>query len=607
METRSKKRITNDAEDDDTQQDHKRTKCSNNGGTIAMQTELVDAATHREVVSASNQRSLSPPAFNSSSNNDNILPLCQPCSPNVNNTTSSEALATDTSMSTTNNLADTTHGNNNHQSEVTSPPSASSALAAEAETSANNNGADLQPPPNHDHHSFEVEPASVAQFPPVNDNPSFDADELNEKFCKEFFVGRWFDSWQEALDEVQRWQNMHYNRVRKEGRQGAKCSCSGNSHSKAKESGEKVVSTKQFSKSTDCLMAIRWSKKKRDGDRVCITYVNGKHNHPCNLAYAAKVQKLSGRDIQSILPILAMPFAPYLEGGCKPTTAQARKLIKAHLGGGVQVDATSIATITAAVTQYVNSDKFEGIPQIDSRSMIAQFRKYITNDAATEGCSQILDRVLKNSCGETSWTVYQLLEELKRSDPDEFDYRIHKDSEGCIDAVCWQTGVHRAAFQLYGDIIFLDARKKDTMNALGLRYMTLVAIDGDNQFWPISHTFVFEEEHALYEFACKATLDMTPGRTNDSVKLGFGDLFFEQDRVKMWFPKILMMIDAYHLIYAKNGKSVMAQDFGPAVWNNLSNHFIKALEADDKDVFLVSVSSVLNLCWIDVCTVLTFC
>ena len=63
---------------------------------------------------------------------------------------------------------------------------------------------------------------------------------------------------------------MHYNRVRKEGRQGAKCSCSGNSHSKAKESGQKVLSTKQFSTSSNYPMEIRWSNKKEDGGRVRI-------------------------------------------------------------------------------------------------------------------------------------------------------------------------------------------------------------------------------------------------------------------------------------------------------------------------------------------------
>jgi len=68
----------------------------------------------------------------------------------------------------------------------------------------------------------------------------------------------------------------------------------------------------------------------------------------------------------------------------------------------VQVDATSNCTITAAVTQYVNSDKFESIRRIDSQSKLGQFRKYTTYDAAIEGCTQILGGVMKNSCGETS-------------------------------------------------------------------------------------------------------------------------------------------------------------------------------------------------------------
>ena len=87
--------------------------------------------------------------------------------------------------------------------------------------------------------------------------------------------------------------------------------------------------------------------------------------------------------------------------------------------------------------------------------------------------------------------------------------------------------MHRATFQLYGDAFFLDARKRDTMNVLGMRYMTLVVIDANNKFWPISHSFVFEEDHTLYEFACHSTLEMTPGRRKESIKLDFGDLFFE--------------------------------------------------------------------------------
>lgn len=338
-------------------------------------------------------------------------------------------------------------------------------------------------------------------------------------------------------------------------------------------------------------MEIRWSMKKEHLPKVCITFVNGLHNHPCSLSCAATVQKLSGRPIKSILPIIAVPFAPHLKGGKSIKYETARDLIKAHLGSDVPLDCRTLSTIIAAVKKYIDSDEYTGIPQIDSASMIAQFRNFVTNDVATEDCSKILEGVLTKSSGETSWTVYQLMEELKRKDPEEFDYRMHKDSYGSIDGVCWQTGVHRAAFQRFGDMIFLDARKKDTQNALGLIYMTLVVIDANNKFWPICHAFVFEENHDLYGFACNAALEMTPGRTRESIRLGYGDLFFDPRRVKEWFPNILMMIDAYHLIFMEQPRSVMAKDFG-SVWSSLKSHMVNAMEARDKEGFLVSSNCV---------------
>ena len=65
-----------------------------------------------------------------------------------------------------------------------------------------------------------------------------------------------------------------------------------------------------------------------------------------------------------------------------------------------------------------------------------------------------------------------------------------------------------------------------------------------------------------------------------------------RDRVKGWFPNIRMMIDSYHLIYAKSGQSILAKEFGPAMWSALRPHFVKALEADTKADFIVSVSNI---------------
>ena len=488
--------------------------------------------------------------------------------------------------------------NNNDNNRPGDFPSAPAPLEASSEPNQSDNNAhqsnevlSLSPPDELPPSlpAQEAAPSMIAAvpLPPPDAVPHYTPEYVQTEFERQFPIGRCFDNAKKCYDAIQAFQNRHYCRVRKQGRQGCKCSCSANTHSRAKDTGMKSVDIQEFSMSTDCKMEVRWSQKKKHNGKVFIIFVNGFHNHPCNLSRAANQQKLSGRDIKSILPTIAIPFAPHLQGGRSIETKTARTLIRSHLGDEVQTDATTIATIVAAVKKYIDSDEYKGIPQIDSKSMVAQFRKFVTNDTATEDCSKILKSVITNSSSETSWIVYQLMEALKTKDPEEFDYRMHKDEHGNIDAVCWQTGVHRAAFLRYGNILFLDARKKDTQNVLGLIYMTLVVIDANNKFWPIGHAFVFEETHDLYEFACNAVLSMTPGRSRESIVLGYGDLFFERDRVKMWFPNILMMIDAYHLIHMEQPKSVMAKDFGSA-WPGIKQHMINALKANSKDDFLVS-------------------
>ena len=589
--------------DDEEDQRHKRAKQSSRGegsnheGNSELEALTQEEEDVAEESSVTQSNTTTTPFALLSTNND--APTTEASQSHNNNAFLETAAVGNVSNNYLPNGDDQNNNDNNCPDDYPSPPTLLAASESERPQSNNNahqsNEVPSLPPPD----ELPPLPAQAAQqkaapsmiaavpLPPPDEVPHYTPEYVKAEFERQFPIGRYFNTAKDCYDAIQAFQNRHYCRVRKQGRQGAKCSCSANTHSRAKDTGMKSVDIQEFSMSTDCKMEVRWSQKKTDNGRVSISFVNGFHNHPCNLSRAANQQKLSGRDIKSILPIIAIPFAPHLQGGRSIETKTARTLIRSHLGDEVQTDATTIATIVAAVKKYIDSDEFNGIPQIDSNSMVAQFRKFVTNDTATEDCSKILKSVITNSSSDTSWIVYQLMEELKRKDPEEFDYRMHKDKHGNIDAVCWQTGVHRAAFLRYGNILFLDARKKDTQNVLGLIYMTLVVIDANNKFWPICHAFVFEETHDLYEFACNAALSMTPGRTRESVVLGYGDLFFERDRVKMWFPNILMMIDAYHLIHMEKPKSVMAKDFGSA-WSALKQHMINALKANSKDDFLVS-------------------
>jgi hypothetical protein len=435
-------------------------------------------------------------------------------------------------------------------------------------------------------------PTTGVTCPPQQEVPSRDNEQVAALFHAAFPVDKDYDSRRALYTDVVDFGNKNFFSVRNEGRRSIKCSRASNSNSRKKDAKEKTVSTKEFAVASDCPVEVRFTLRKIDNGRVKISFCNGLHNHPLDVPNASISQRLAGRDIESVLPLIAPQFAPHLKDGGKLNISLARNIIKAHLHANVDISAQSILTIVKAVQKYIKSEKFGGLPAIDSKGMLSQFSTYVASDDATEQCHEILENVMTNSSGETSWKVLQLLEALKVNDPHEFDFRIHKDLAGNIDAFTWQTGVNRGAFRLFGDAIFLDARKKETMNELGMKYMTLVVIDANNKFWPISHSFVFEEDHTLYEFACKSTLEMTPGRTKESVLLGYGDMFFEPDRVKGWFPNIRMMIDSYHLIYAKSGQSILAKEFGPAMWSALRPHFVKALEADTKADFIVSVSNI---------------
>ena len=96
------------------------------------------------------------------------------------------------------------------------------------------------------------------------------------------------------------------------------------------------------------------------GGKVKISFVEGLHNHPCDVPQAAVSQRLSGRNIESVLPLVAVPVAPHLRGGGgeKITLSTARKIPKAHLGNGIDIDAKSLSNVIAAVSKYI---KFIGI------------------------------------------------------------------------------------------------------------------------------------------------------------------------------------------------------------------------------------------------------
>ena len=63
---------------------------------------------------------------------------------------------------------------------------------------------------------------------------------------------------------------------------------------------------------------------------------------------------------------------------------------------------------------------------------------------------------------------------------DGFDYRVAKDSKGRPNGYVWMTSAMRAAYEQFGDVIYLDAMAKE-QNSIAWPYIGPTMLDGSNK------------------------------------------------------------------------------------------------------------------------------
>jgi hypothetical protein len=87
--------------------------------------------------------------------------------------------------------------------------------------------------------------------------------------------------------------------------------------------------------------------------------------------------------------------------------------------------------------------------------------------------------ILRNALNETSASsrIEKLLDDLVKKDPG-FAYRIARADSGSISGYVYMTSVMRARWERYGDVLFLDAMKRQ-LNSLHWPYLSVVCLEGD--------------------------------------------------------------------------------------------------------------------------------
>jgi hypothetical protein len=199
-------------------------------------------------------------------------------------------------------------------------------------------------------------------------------------------------------------------------------------------------------------------------------------------------------------------------------------------------------------------------------------------DLGSKHAAELLKEAMNE--GNDGAQVEKFLRSLKTMDQ-RFDYRIAKDNLGATCGYCWQTPVMRADLEQYGDVLFLDAMKRQ-QNLLYWPYIGPVVIDGDKKIRVIAESIVCTERLESYQFVLESVFSMTPGFDKSSIRMIFGDGIMGQsllDRVGI-ATTCHLGYDAFHL-FNKDWPG----HFGDKLWSNLQDNFSGMLYAADQEQF----------------------
>jgi hypothetical protein len=201
---------------------------------------------------------------------------------------------------------------------------------------------------------------------------------------------------------------------------------------------------------------------------------------------------------------------------------------------------------------------------------------------ALQGYDQMWVAAIDYACFKNLGGVfrdYGVFMSLKTMDT-RFDYRIAKDKFGATCGYCWQTPVMRADLEQYGDVLFLDAMKRQ-QNSLYWPYIGPVVIDGDKKVRVIAESIVCTERLESYQFVLESVFSMTPGFDKSSIRLIFGDGIMGQSLLQSLGIETTCHLgyDAYHL-FNKDWP-----DHFNKLWSKLQDNFEGLLYAAGQEQF----------------------
>ena len=355
-----------------------------------------------------------------------------------------------------------------------------------------------------------------------------------------------YDSMKETLDKIAAYYGFD---ISKGGERYFACSRQGlPRHNKNRASPSRQRCSSQSNK-CNCGYAIyfSWFQGKKESGFVKITTVKGEHNESCcpgNLQVLMAVKRRN-RSYAEIRKDVLTELMRLMDTGFVIPTNIFRELLKPCFPDSFHLSSNYLCNIKIRI-KGLRAERIEkGEYKIRNVENIFEgIESFSNTDESIKYADEILYETLKNST--EGWMVVSYLQKLNEKDS-MFTYRIAYDEDGVPTGFVWQTGTMRRSFELYGEILSLDAMKR-TMNDLNWPYMAPVVLDGDKRIFVACEGFVCGELKDAYGFVLESLFEMSPGRGKDEVFVVYSDGFLSSDLIEhVGMTNAKHVLDLYHL------------------------------------------------------------
>jgi len=333
---------------------------------------------------------------------------------------------------------------------------------------------------------------------------------------------------------------------------------------------------------------------------VAITSIRNDHNHQCTMPNLLQAAQASGAHLKSVHKDKLWMLVGMMRNDPCLHAKSIRSILEIAAPKSKQWTSKDISSVRVKVKNLLTKQHI--MTDLGKQQFIQQFtdedyEKFFNEeceyyaDHSTFHAAEILNDIFGNRDendpnDKTTCTLLRYLELLKKSD-DNFDYRTVSDSNEQIIGIAYQTGAMRAAFDLFGENISLDAMKK-TLNTSNYPYFAATVIRDDGMIDIALEAIIRSENVFAYHFLIKSMLDMAHKRTSDQIYVITADDFINQNMVTNDFglPNAKFMADYYHL-----NESIWPNNFRAHIWDAIKAHIKVMLDAKDENKFKQAAKS----------------